>query len=130
MNILVIDDEPVRARWFQDALEPAGHHVRVAPAPEDALAQMHEVEFDLVFFDHDLGRRDMNGSQLAFRIFSHPKKYKKPRAVWIHTSNPVGAQNIAAKCRSAEVKFGVGKFESFMEDPASLLTAITKLVTQ
>lgn len=130
MNILVIDDEPARARWFDDHLEPLGHTVRVAHTPEDALDQLHEGEFDLVFFDHDLGSRDWNGSKIAYHVFMHPKKYNQPRAVWIHTSNPVGAENIAAKCRSAEVKFTIGKFESFMHDPKALFAAITRLVAQ
>lgn len=128
MNILVIDDEPDRARWFEDQLEPIGHTVRVAHTPEDALDQMHEVQFDLVFFDHDLGSREWNGSKIAYHVFNHPKKYKRPGAVWVHSSNTPGAENVAAKCRSAGVKCGVGKFESFRAQPSALLNAITQLV--
>lgn len=128
MDILVIDDEVSRTRWFQDTLEPAGHQLRLAHTPEDALDQLHELKFDLVFFDHDLGSKEWNGSKLAYHVFMHPKRYMRPDAIWIHTSNPNGAENIAAKCRSAGVRFGIGAFESFMKQPNSLLKAIAELM--
>jgi len=113
MKILVIDDTQSRLDWFQDVLEPLGHDVRLAADASLALDQFQETEFDLAFFDHDMGP-GMNGSQLAYHLLSHPKKFKSPKMVWIHTSNTVGAENIAAKFRSVGIPLKIRSFESCM----------------
>jgi CheY-like chemotaxis protein len=129
VDILVIDDSADRLRWFQDVLEAAGHNVRLADTAEAALDQVRETQFDLAFFDHDLGP-GMNGSQLANQIFNSRRKTKAPKAIWIHTSNPVGVNNIKAKCLSAGIPTGVGSFETFAKNPKGLLEAIARLVAQ
>lgn len=129
MEILVIDDEQERLRWFQDILEAAGHEVRLADTADVALDQIHEVQFDLVCFDHDIGP-GMTGSQLAYHIFQYPRKFKTPKAVWIHTSNPNGAANIEAKCRSAGIPTGRGKFEDLRKNPTGFIEAIAQLQPQ
>lgn len=127
VEILVIDDDQGRLRWFQDVLEAAGHNVRLANTADTALDQIHEMQFDVVFFDHDIGP-GMTGSQLAYHIFAFPKKMKRPSAVWIHTSNSVGADNIEAKCRSAGVRIGRGKYEDLIKNPKGLTEAVTSLL--
>jgi CheY-like chemotaxis protein len=126
-NILVIDDDGGRLDWFQKVLEAMGHDLRLAVSANSALDQFRETAFDVAFFDHDLGL-GMNGSQLAYRIFSSTKRFKVPRAVWIHTSNPVGAKNIAAKCQSAGVPHCVGAFHSL--EAKSFQAAVRTMLLQ
>jgi len=103
MKILVIDDVQLIREWFLDVLEPLGHEVRLVADAESALDQFHETRFDLAFFDHDLSGK-MNGSQLASQILEHPKKYKRPRLVWVHSHNLNGALNIEAKFKAAGIE--------------------------
>jgi len=136
MHILVIDDDPVRLRWFQDTLERAGHEVRLADHSEAALDQFKEARFDLAFFDHDLGlptasrldrypaAAEVNGSRLLGVVLQFPKKYKTPRAIWIHSANPVGAENIASKCRSAEIRYCTGSYINLTKNPEGFLNTV------
>jgi CheY-like chemotaxis protein len=126
-HILTIDDNEARQKWFLRALVSAGHELRQAFDAEMALEQFQETRFDLAFFDHDLGPGD-NGSQLAFKIFSDPDRYKKPGAVWVQSSNPVGCQNILAKCKSAEVPCLAVPFEELVTDRAGFLKAVLSVL--
>jgi CheY-like chemotaxis protein len=130
MHTLVIDDDPLRLRWFQDTLERAGHEVRLADHAEAALDQFREVRFDLAFFDHDLGPPrslrnpvEMNGSRLLGAVLN-AKRYMTPLAVWVHSANPIGAENIASKCRSAGIRYCIGSYINLTKDPEGFLTAV------
>jgi len=112
-SILIIDDEEYRQKWLTDILEKAGFTTRSALDANQALEQMHETKFDLAFFDHDLGYGD-NGSQLATQIITH-SKYKCPTAVWVHSQNWRGSQNIATKFRNVRVRVRVQDISSCME---------------
>jgi len=136
MHTLVIDDDPRRLRWLQDTLEKAGHAVRLASHPQAALDQFKETRFDLVFFDHDLGvvegsrSVEMNGSRLLGEVL-RSSRYKRPRAIWVHSANPVGAENIASKCRSAEIRYCTGSYVNIIADPKGFLAAVETMgVTQ
>lgn len=126
-QILVIDDTQGRLDWFQDVLEPLGHDVRLAYDATQALEQFSESEFDLAFFDHDLGI-GMNGSQLAFEVLNNPEDFKPPKAVWIHTSNTVGACNIEAKFNSARIRCHVEPFESCMRSKLDFVAVVASFL--
>jgi CheY-like chemotaxis protein len=117
-KILVIDDTLDRLSWFQQALKLAGNHeVSCAATSAEALSRFRETTFDLAFFDHDLGMlSDLDGSQLAFHILNNPEEFKIPKHVWIHSQNPVGVRNIAAKFRSADVPTFVMSFHDCLLD--------------
>ena len=140
MNILVIDDDMTRLNWFLDTLEPAGYDVRIADDVELALDQLSATVFDLAFFDHDLGeastsmlknRRyenlpggDPNGSRLLGYAMQFYKRFHLPRHIWVHSANPVGAKNIAAKCNSAEIPYVISDYGEIIKDPEGFLAAV------
>lgn len=124
MRVLVIDDSTSRLNWFQDVLEAMGHDVRTASDPQAALDQFHETSFDLAFFDHDLGS-EPNGSQIAGQIL-RSSKFRPPRSVWIHSSNVVGADNIASKFRSAGIPHIVQSYDVLIK-AADFRTNVEKL---
>ena len=101
MHILVIDDDDTNERipWFLQ-LEGVGFRVSAARTSTEAFDMLSSGHFDVVCFDHDLGDGSKDGSQIASEILYHPEHYYLPRAVLVHSMNPVGAQNIASKFRS------------------------------
>jgi CheY-like chemotaxis protein len=141
MQILIIEDEEIRQRWMCDVLEKDGHDVRLADTANIALDQLHETAFDLVFFDHDLGepdafmlpmqtRRQMgepNGSRLLGMVLNSPRKYHRPKAVWVHSANPVGAENIASKCKSAQIPHRVEDYGTLSQSAELFLQNVTNL---
>jgi len=103
MKVLVIDDDkPVRQDWFADVFARfyPDWEVHVAWDADEALEAFKEHEFDLAFFDHDLGP-GKNGSQIAYEMLNNPDIYTAPKCVWVHTNNSVGARNIVAHFHSA-----------------------------
>lgn len=110
-DILVIDDEEEpRHVWFRAHLGALGHRVTSAYEAESALDLLRTRKFDLVFFDHDLGNTPVNGSMIAGQVLMNPDTYHAPSAVWVHTMNYHGAQNIASKFYSAQVPVTVESF--------------------
>jgi len=126
-QILVIDDRIDRLDWFSKTLEAFGYDVRLAPDAESALDQFRETEFDLAFFDHDLGP-GLDGSRLAYQVLNSPRRFKWPKAAWVHTSNTVGAENIAAKFRSADVPYHVEPFEVLIKYPEDFRNTVARLL--
>jgi CheY-like chemotaxis protein len=140
MQILVIEDDETRQRWLQDTLESGGHDVRLADTADAALDQFRETLFDLAFFDHDLGLADTwmlprptrkqlgepNGSRLL-GVVLRERRYLIPKAIWVHSANPVGAENIASKCRSAEIPYHVEDYGTLIRDPEAFLKSVSTL---
>lgn len=103
LDILVIDDEEVRHEWFRVALKRLGHTMTSAYRSVEALRLLRTHRYDLAFFDHDLVGEQATGSTIAGAVLHNPESYQCPRAVWVHSANPVGALNIASKFRSASI---------------------------
>jgi len=145
MQILVIEDDETRQRWLQDTLEKDGHDVRLADTADIALDQFRETQFDLAFFDHDLGQPpprygnrnlptnlrfgDPNGSRILGEVLRN-KKFHIPKFVWVHSANPVGAENIVSKCRSAEIPCHAQDYGSLIRSPEVFLEAVKTLCQQ
>lgn len=128
MKILVIDDDVTpRLTWFQEVLGSAGHEVWLAPCSSAALLFLRHLEFDLAFFDHDLGDDTVTGSDIASRILYSPEQYACPKVVWVHSANKNGADNIVSKFRSADVPVYQLDFGSITKNPDSLLQFIASL---
>src|SRR5258705_11558973 len=51
-KVLVVEDALVRQLQFRDWL---GSNAKIVAKVNDAIAALHEEQFDLVFLDHDLG---------------------------------------------------------------------------
>lgn len=110
LDVLVIDDEAdPRQKWFRENLTGLGWKVASAHSSAEAYELLQARKFHLAFFDHDLGE-EVTGSTIATRILMDPDTYKCPVAIWIHSANPVGAENIASKFRSARVPTRVCPF--------------------
>ena len=88
MKILVFDDEPLRQNWFADVFLNLYPNWNLFQAYNgiQALTACSAIEFDLAFFDHDLGMDTLDGSQIAYKLLSE-SVYKLPKRVWIHSNN-------------------------------------------
>jgi hypothetical protein len=106
-NILFIDDErafdtvcSARYRekvglrfWTKEELDI----LKGRPTPvvvrnyNEAIAELSSREFDLVFFDHDLGENSLSGMAIAKWV---TQNIKKPFLFYVHSANPVGRENI------------------------------------
>jgi hypothetical protein len=116
MKILVIDDtlDP-RQIWLQSTLTALGHQVDMTFDADTALDLMSNYRYDLVFFDHDLGDGQLDGSAIAGRVLYDPELYQVPRAAWVHSSNPEGALNIGSKFWSAKIPVIIEEFSVIQE---------------
>lgn len=70
LSILVIEDEPLLARYLCDALIGFGHCVRLASSLAAAQATAHSERFDLILVDRRLP--DGDGSGLYARLRNDP----------------------------------------------------------
>jgi 5'-nucleotidase len=123
-DILVIDDElDPRQAFFQERLQALGHRVTSALSSGPALDLLKTQRYDLAFFDHDLGE-SATGSTIAGQILYHHEEYHCPRAVWVHSANPVGAENIASKFRSVGVPTRRMEFGLMLELSDDLLNGL------
>ena len=132
LEILVIDDESPRHSWFRNSFDcHLGWTVDSALSSAKALELLRTRRYHLAFFDHDLAEHDFTGSDIATRILMDPDTYHCPQAVWVHSANPVGAENIASKFRSAQVPTIVSAFGELLATPIeSLRETIENLLKQ
>ena len=94
MNVWLDDKRPM----------PPGYGVHVTNA-HDAIKLLRCNLVKLISLDHDLGDEAVVGTGYdvakAIEELAHTKRLRRI-TVYIHTQNPVGAQNIAAAIASAE----------------------------
>ena len=69
-TILIVEDEAIIALHEQIMLEKSGFHVLTAHKPEQAHAILAENRIDLVLMDIDLGRDQIDGTELARQILA------------------------------------------------------------
>lgn len=96
-RIFILEDDFNRMQQFYRKLHQ--HTIMHSDNVADAKTILSENEFDILFFDHDLGgdtyvdsAKENTGYQLAKWIRETGKMY--PQA-FIHSMNPTGADNIA-----------------------------------
>jgi len=66
LRILVVDDDPIIARLFREALEGAGYTVVTAGNGAEGLRYVERLDFDLLFLD--LKMPEVDGAELLRRI--------------------------------------------------------------
>jgi CheY-like chemotaxis protein len=106
LNLLVLDDDPVRHDLWEGWFTSAGHTYHKATTIEEFHNAIHsDVRFDIVFLDHDLndhphlqesikvegGRRIRLTGQDAARMLVKMNRSKLPHKVVIHSWNDHGA---------------------------------------
>ena len=127
-KILIIDDEKYRQDWLFAAIERGlSIETRSALDADQALEQMRETQFDLAFFDHDLGY-GMNGALLAREVLENPEKYKCPRGIWIHSQDWPGTKHIQSKFTGAGVRVHVQEISSCMAFPKDFAATVLALL--
>lgn len=97
MKILILDDDKERHENFKrNFKEHVLTHVETA---NDAINELKSFKYDAVFLDHDLGGLSFvdssepnTGYQVAKWLSNNMKH--KPKLVYIHSMNPVGAQKM------------------------------------
>jgi hypothetical protein len=94
-SILVIDDE----RIFP-SLEGDGVVVIYARIGFHAMQMLRDTTWDEVWFDHDLGRGEWDGTQLV--SWMREEQLDWPRRIgraFVHSMNPVGAANLRSRLK-------------------------------
>lgn len=102
MNILFLDDNELRHEAFR-SLPLSFDTVIHSYSYEEAVNALKQVDFNILFLDHDLSEEDImctpgidnrgkTGTDLARWIVTAP--IKRPDLVILHTFNPVGAKTM------------------------------------
>ena len=108
MNVLVLDDSLERLKTFKTNL--IGHSVTTVETAKDAINELVQNDYNIVFLDHDLGGQafvksgDGTGFEVAEWLSNHPDR--KPKQIVIHSFNPTGAQNMKNVLPEAQVAPG------------------------
>src|SRR5690606_20416113 len=76
VNILLVDDQPVRLLTYRAILEPLGERLVEASSGEEALKRLMEEEFAVILLDVNMP--GMNGFETANMIHQHPRFEKTP----------------------------------------------------
>jgi|APSaa5957512576_1039674.scaffolds.fasta_scaffold48126_2 DNA-binding NtrC family response regulator len=98
-TILIIEDSLERNKQFFQNFENVEIHT--ALSVEFAIGMIkNNDKYDMIFFDHDL-RKGGDAIDVAKWLSNH--KNKIPNNIYIHSSNPVGAQNIKGYLKYARI---------------------------
>lgn len=96
MKVLVVEDNSFRVKKFKSEL--IGCSVDYTDNAYEAIVLCKEIQYDLVFLDHDLGGREMVSSDDENTGFQVAKNMKgtinESTFTVIHSANPVGAANM------------------------------------
>lgn len=96
--VLILDDDPGRHAQF--VRNNPGCDIRSAYTVQEATAMVYDQYFDIICFDHDLGMTRDGDYETSIPFAQTVRQLLDDGAVLdttlmlVHTSNPVGAQNI------------------------------------
>ena len=98
MKILILDDDKSRHEQFASNFKQ--HELTHVYHVQDAIKRLGSRIYDAVFLDHDLagmsdvesGGKEPTGYDVAVWLSENPDH--RPEQVYIHSMNPVGAENI------------------------------------
>jgi hypothetical protein len=76
---------------FLDDLRPCPKGFVLARNAEECILLLQECDVDILSLDHNLGWGSPTGYDVAKWIV---REQKYPRQIYLHTSNPVGRQNM------------------------------------
>jgi len=92
MNILIVDDDQKRIDWFFSRFEK--HKIAPAKTVEGVKGMIEWDDYDVAFFDHDLGE---GGDMIELVRWIIAEGHLKNTKIVVHSMNPVGASNIVAE---------------------------------
>jgi len=95
LNIFILEDSQERIEYFKKQFN--NHYLTIAENINEPVYQcLKTKKFDIVFLDHDLEnhllRQEKNGHTLAKYLVKY--KLQSHAIVYIHSMNPIGANNI------------------------------------
>jgi len=95
MNYFILEDNKMRQQWFKENLK--GHRITIVDNVDDAKRILKTSAYDIIFLDHDLGEgtggESYYNSGVTIAEFI-PKTPNKDTEIYIHSQNPVGAENM------------------------------------
>jgi CheY-like chemotaxis protein len=96
MRILVLDDSNERLIQFKQRL--IGHVLDCVKTSRQAIDLLKEYDYDAVFLDHDLNGEAFtpSGPGTGYEVAKWIEKnqQRKPKIIYIHSFNPVGAEKM------------------------------------
>ena len=99
MNILILEDDPLRVVAFRQRL--GGHDITHYERSADAVEALKANTYDLILLDHDLGGRtyvdhtdakEDCGMRVAEYFMIHPEHVRKHGPIVVHSLNGPAAQ--------------------------------------
>jgi len=110
LDILVLDDDHRRLSMFREWC--AGHRGVFVETAQQAIAELQEKKFNVVFLDHDLGgevyvtsKREDCGMEVVRQIVDGHTKVSEHTFVIVHTLNHVAGQEMVDKLKDK----GIGR---------------------
>ena len=96
MKIFVLDDMPIRIKWFRKHWPDMDH----ADNPPDAIEFLRNNKYEMIFLDNDLGGapyvRGERGDGIDLAIMMAKEKIQTATPIIVHSLNFDGAHNIVA----------------------------------
>ena len=97
MKILIVEDSEERIEkiksWFK------GDDVRVSPTARNAIGEIYDQNFGIIFLDYDFGENRPTGRLVAQYLAENHYPFR----VIIHSMNPVGAREMKHTLPHAEI---------------------------
>jgi hypothetical protein len=97
MKILFIDDQK-KPEWYKIS----SPHIDVATTYEEAQKLLKQNTYDVIYLDHDLGMKHLDGSHLLTEYLISGKSLQKVICIsW----SPIGVERIKNVCRDFNIPF-------------------------
>jgi hypothetical protein len=111
MKIFILEDDPERMRWFRQRL--FHHDVTYA----ESCVHVHRFvgPYDVIFFDHDLGGRQMDDHEDNGALFASLVDFGQAHVI-IHSYNADGAKRIQAITNGVHAPFRGSHFNNLLDE--------------
>lgn len=113
MEILVLEDDIARARFF---IEKMGKYsLIITENAHEAVEHLKSKDFDYIFLDHDLGKDNGCGADVAAYLNENPNNPNFRTHIFIHSWNIPAAKAMLYKLPNAvHAPYGSHEFYDFV----------------